>query len=209
MVAAALSLAPIAYTAQAATVGATVGAESSQRINIYAVDVGVTQFLNAVSVAAGVKIDVSDAVNGRIRRQDFKGPLNEVLDVLSTYSGLEWFRFNNVYYVSQSSEATSRVVRFGNLVPERAAEALEAAGIDSTVLSQTVMSGGEAIVLTGPPKLVAFAEVIIESIPDEQPLAERKHHIRERRGTVLTIEPVLLTAKPAGVQGSEKQGESN
>jgi hypothetical protein len=161
---------------------------AEKRSNFFVVDSNLSSVLDALKEFSDARIDFTDEVRGRVQRRDFDGTLPEILDALAISHDLEWFHFNGAYYVSQSREAISRIVRLGNLPVASLEAAMKGAGLTSDTLSTTTTSNGEAIVLTGPPKLVAFAEVIIESIPDAQLTATPVKQIRIRRGSGMTVE---------------------
>lgn len=168
-----------------------------QVLDVFVVESDVHSVIEALKSYSGERINLTDKVRGRVRQKSLSGGVADILDGLAFTHDLEWFYFNNVYYVSHGSEAISRVVRLGTLSTERVDVAISGAGLVSDALDTVTTPNGEAIVLTGPPKLVAFAEIIIESIPDIQPIVEPATTIRIRRAGSLHYEPAFEESEEA------------
>lgn len=169
----------------------------AQVLDVYIVESDVHSVIEALKSFSGERINLTDKVRGRVQQRSLSGEVAEILDGLAFTHDLEWFYFNNVYYVSHGSEAISRVVRLGTLSTDRVDAAISGAGLVSDALDTVTTPNGEAIVLTGPPKLVAFAEIIIESIPDIQPIVEPATMIRIRRAGSLHFEPAFEESEEA------------
>lgn len=167
---------------------AEAGNAPSNEYEFFVVSSSIGQFADTLIGATGARIELSDGVRARLSRQRLTGDLGQVLDQLAAEYELDWFVFNNVYYVSSSRESTVRVIRPGHLGFDDVQSALSDAGLMSAKLSLLKAANGEAVVLSGPPKLLALAEVVIESIPDT-PRATNAG-LRVRRANQLSIEPV-------------------
>lgn len=135
-----------------------------QRLQV--LDMRLNIFVRSLSNLFKARIELSDGVRGRIRHESFQGSLDDILDKVNTNYGTEWFRFNNVYYVSMRAENTTRVIRLGKLSPDRVLSILDESGLLSPALQTLVTLEGDAIALTGPRQMVAFAEAVIEGIPE-------------------------------------------
>jgi hypothetical protein len=112
-----------------------------------------------------LRLDLSDAVHGTLFDRRLTGTRDVVLETATTDLGLDWFIFNGVLYVSNSTEALTRIVRMGDLEPEKVMTALADSGLATDRLNVEPSAGGTALALSGPPKLLALAEAIIEGIP--------------------------------------------
>jgi len=144
----------------------------------------VSAFLNGLSRDSGVRIAASQGVRGRIIDRRLTGSISDILDDIAAGMDLDWFRFNDIYYVSGRSEATARMTRLGDLDSEDALSALEAAGLLMDRYSVSVTAEGSAIALAGPPQYLAFAESVIEAIPSEiiEPREIEERSVVVRRG---------------------------
>jgi hypothetical protein len=121
--------------------------------------------LETVAKESGLRIALSDNVKGVLRNLRATGTTAEVLDAVCANLGLDWFAFNGIIHVSTRSEATTRMVKLGDLVPEQAVDALSAAGLPLTKLEVRPTSIDNVLAMSGPPELLAIAEAVIEGIP--------------------------------------------
>lgn len=113
----------------------------------------------------GLRLDMSDRVRGTIAEFRLSGTRDEVLATAAEQLGLDWFAFNGALYVSDRSEALIRIVRLGDLKPEKVIAVLRNSGLPADRLNIEPAAEGTALALSGPPKLLALAEAIIEGIP--------------------------------------------
>jgi hypothetical protein len=112
-----------------------------------------------------LRLDLSDGVHGTLSDRRLTGTREEVLEAAAKDLGLDWFIFNGVLYVSDGTEALTRIVRMGDLKPEKVMTVLAESGLETERLDVESSAGGTALALSGPPKLLALAEAIIEGIP--------------------------------------------
>ena len=113
----------------------------------------------------GLRLDLSDGVHGTLSDRRLIGTRDEVLEAATKDLGLDWFIFNGVLYVSDRTEALTRIVRMGDLKPEKVMTVLADSGLATERLDIESSASGTALALSGPPKLLALAEAMIEGIP--------------------------------------------
>lgn len=135
----------------------------------YVVRQPVSQFLDQLEQDTGVQIDVSARIPGTIIATSVEGDVEAVLSTLSRRFGFHWFFFNNVYYISPVSEGEMRLVRLNDISSAMAQQALADAGLLSDRFPVIEAAQGKAIALTGPPKMLALSEAIIESLVPDAP----------------------------------------
>ncbi|TLP55332.1 hypothetical protein FEE96_22935 [Parasedimentitalea maritima] len=175
--------------------GTSVAAITSQEelrgatVQIKVIDSRVQELLQLVSTLTEEQVEISSAVNTRLTSTNYHGTIRDVLTQLSREAKIEWFQFNGIYYVSDTSETTSRIIRLSKMSYDEAARLLSEAGITASSLRKIEVADGAAIVLTGPPKLIAFGEAIIQSLPADTVPLKKQSLIRIRRGTEIEIEP--------------------
>ncbi len=122
----------------------------------------------------GMRSVVSDKVFGSITGMRLSGNRDEVLDAVAAKLGLDWFAYNEVLYISNRSEALTRIVRLEGPKVEKVMTVLLESGLPLGKLKITPASANMALSLSGPPKLLALAEVMIEGIPPEPTQATEK-----------------------------------
>lgn len=195
------SLATSIHVAKAAVLGLSLAlpftgtADASQpqgsdgkAVHIDVINAKLPELLLIIANLTEEQVEVSAAVNTRLSATQYRGNIRDVLQQLSQEENLEWFAFNGVYYVSDASETTSRLIRLSNASYGEATRLLRDAGIGSDSLKKVEVADGAAIVLTGPPKLIAFGEAIIHSLPAAPALSNKTPQIRIRRGTAVEVE---------------------
>lgn len=176
-----------------ASIEAPVGTSdrSESPIDYLIISQRIQELLTMVERDTGMRIAASEAVRGRVRNLRISGTVAGFLDKIGRRHDLDWFEFGGTYHVSARSEATLRLLRLGKLDPERAKLALENAGLDLTRFPVRHAADRAALSLSGPPRMLAIAEAIIESIPETaDPVAPADKTVRVRRGTEMTLQPV-------------------
>lgn len=174
------------------------------------VDQDVSNFLTQLARDAGVRLLVSNEVTGRINDLHVKGELWDVIEIIANGQDLDWFVFNGTVNVSSRGEAKTRVIRLGDLPVGRVQAALEKAGLQPERFGLRDTAQGSAISLSGPPRFLAIAEAIIETIPNAAPpeLAPVRM-VRMRRGNVMTLEPIVggfVSADQSGSSAPSAEG---
>jgi len=125
----------------------------------------VQTLLETVASEADLRLSLSNEVKGVVRKLQTSGKTSDVLDTISANMGLEWFTFNGIIYVSARKEATTRMVRLGDLTPEQAITAIGESGLPLSKVETLPTSVDNVLAISGPPELLAIAEAVIESIP--------------------------------------------
>lgn len=141
-------------------------------------------FFEILARDTGQRLDLDPKVGGTLTGLRLTGTLDQVMEKAAAPLGLDWFAFNGVLYVSDQSAALTRLVRLGDLDPKRVIAVLDDSGFPTDRMAIKPSSDASALALSGPPKLLALAEAMIEGIPPERiaDVAERRK-ITLRRGT--------------------------
>jgi hypothetical protein len=137
----------------------------SRQQDYYVVLQPVQTLLETVAGEARLRLSYSDDVKGVVRKLRATGSTSEVLDAITDSMGLDWFTFNGIIYISSRTEATTRLVRLGDLTPSQAITAVGEAGLPLDRVEMHPTSVDNILALSGPPELLAIAEAVIESIP--------------------------------------------
>lgn len=161
-------------------------------VEYYVVDQSVPSFFALLAQETGARLLVSDDVGGRVRDLYLQGELREVIERVARAQDLDWFVFGDVVHISARNEVKTRVIRLGDLPIATVRAALADAGLQIERFGLRKTAQGTAIALSGPPRFLAVAEAIIETIPASAPpeLTPIKM-VRMRRGNVMTLEPVV------------------
>lgn len=160
-----------------------------RKIDYRVVNLRAADFFALLAQDVGLRVDISGKVTGRLRNVRISGTTADVLDQISNMLSLDWFEFNGVIYISSREQATTRIIRLGDLTADDTYDALEESGLKLARYPIQVASEGTALAISGPPKMLALAEAVIESIPPA-PIAARNvaspKTVIERRGIQTT-----------------------
>lgn len=149
----------------------------------------VAAFLEMLARDRDVRLTLTDRVRGTIAGMRLSGSVSEILDNLAEAHALDWFAFNGVIHVSARGEATTRLIRLGDLDSDHAIDILDEAGLALDRYPVRATAERSTVAISGPPRMLAVAEAVIESIPRRQaagpaPRATRRM-ITVRRGNVV------------------------
>lgn len=124
-----------------------------------------TALFEMIARDVGMRLDLSSKVHGVLAGIRLTGSSDGILDDATNKLGLDWFAFNGVIYVSSRPEAMTRIVRLGNLKSGKVLTVLTESGLAVDRLDIKPSADGTSLALSGPPKLLALAEAMIEGIP--------------------------------------------
>ncbi len=173
------------------------------------VDQRVTDLFSMIERDTGIRILWTDAVRGRVQRRSVTGPVVTALKRLAASQDLDLFVFSGTIYVSAKSEATLRMVRLNGIEKDRAISALSKAGLEFAQDDLRETADGSALTFTGPPRMLALAEAIVENIPPAtSPVHPAASTVRVRRGVQVQYETIMeKRATPSSQTEAETRPE--
>ncbi|MEJ6402706.1 hypothetical protein [Yoonia sp. 2307UL14-13] len=136
----------------------------------------------------GQRIVVAPGVRGRVSQIDLSGSAEEMIAAVAQQNDLEWFSYDEAFYVSRSTEATTRLIPLEGLTSEVARQSLDESGLLSPTARINSVADGNALSISGPPEYVALAEAILKvtGAPSEE--ASEQSVVRVRRGMNTSLE---------------------
>lgn len=157
----------------------------------YIIDQRLPEVFQMLERDTGVQIHITGAVSGRVRRARLDGSVEEVVEQLASEHSLVFFVHGSTIYVSEADKSTMRLVNIDGLSDERISTALTETGLHFSPDDMRLSSNEAILTLKGPPRKLAFAEAVIESLPDDS-IAPRSlmRTVRIRRGVESYDEPV-------------------
>ena len=167
----------------------------------FVVEQRVSDFLRFMGRHTNTRFDLSERVEGLIRKRYLSGNVDDIVHDLADHFDLDMFEFNGVVYLSKKDESLTRMVRVGALNTDDVRTALTEIGMEFDKFPVSDAADGTAVVISAPPKLLAISEVVIENLPNQ---IEIQPQIRIRRGTHLNLEPLPNSE----TDGTPTQGES-
>jgi len=163
----------------------------SRQGDYFVINQPLSEFLQMFARDLNLRVDVSPALRGTIRNKAYSGSFAAVLGKVAQVYAVDWFRFNDVYYVSARSEATTRLTRLGALDASEAISILSESGLVMERYPVNQVAGQSTLALSGPPKLLALAEAIVEAMPGKpSAITTAVPTIVVRRGTEKGLEEI-------------------
>lgn len=189
---------------------AQTAATSEKTVEYKVVDQRIGDLLAMIERDTGLRIRASEAVRGRVQNRTLSGPVVAALTSLAAAHNLDVFEFGGTVHVSAREETALRLVRLNSVTKDRAMAALDEAGLRFDPNDVREAASGTALSLTGPPRMLAIAEAIVESIPPTARVASS--NIRVRRGVSVELEPVNGAApvsQKADIKGAPETQADN
>lgn len=151
----------------------------------FVVEQRVSDFLHFLGRHTNTRVDLSDHVEGIIRKRYLSGNVDDIVHDLANHFDLDMFEFNGVLYLSKKDESLTRMIRVGALNTDDIRTALTDIGMEFDKFPVSDAADGTAVVISAPPKLLAISEVVIENLPKQ---IEIQSQIKIRRGINLNLE---------------------
>src|SRR5258707_7934058 len=150
-----------------ALVGPTLGADLPLPPGPYTylvIDQDVKGVLIEFGRNAGLPVNVSDQVKGRLRGQIPTATAREFLDGLCESYGLVWYFDGTALHVSAKTEVRSELVSIGELSPDEATKQLSALGISDTRFPVRTMEDTGVLSVSGPPAFLSRVRQMFTAI---------------------------------------------
>lgn len=128
--------------------------------------------LETTAKQANLPVSIFGDIDKKVENQALKGSVQDVLELLATEYQLDWFFYNRVIHVSNRVDSATRVIKIKNAAAGKIRNILKTAGLPVERFEPRTLDGGESVVLSGPPRFVAVAEVLLEQANLTQPPVE-------------------------------------
>jgi hypothetical protein len=196
MVALAVTLDGTIAVAQGSDEPAVLGAQS-QSLDYLVINQPIADVFAMIERDTGLRIMTTEAVRGRIEQHRLTGPTETALRKLAVQQDLDLFVYNGTVHVSARSEAALRLVGLDGIPADRAKAALEQAGLNFAPDTLRIASDGNSLSLSGPPRMLAIAEAVIEGLPPIGAIPPQVASVRVRRAGQLQVETIGQPQPPS------------
>ncbi len=105
-----------------------------------------------------LRIELSDAVKGRVRGRVTTASPRRFLDALAANYGLDWYYDGFKLYVTASSEDASKFITMPRDLSEAFRNALNSGGISDSRFPLRGLAGTDSVIVSGPPHFVDLVE---------------------------------------------------
>lgn len=128
------------------------------------VDQDLPELLGDLGSQLGVRVQVSQAVRGRVRGRLPPAPPAAFLERLAAIHGFDWYFDGATLFVSGPSEAVTRVLPLGPVPLPGLAQVLDELGISDPRWPLRASSGAGLVFAGGPPRYVALIEQALDAL---------------------------------------------
>jgi type III secretion protein C len=133
--------------------------------NYIVVDQDLREVLQQFSANTGLKVALSDKVQGRVR-----GPLpsmlpRQFLDNLAQQFGLEWVYDGSIISVSLASEARTEMLALRDISFHALKDGLSSAGLLDPRYQFRPIMNGHVVLVSGPPRYISLVRDGLAAIP--------------------------------------------
>ena len=135
-----------------------------EKYTITARTMPVREALETFGVAEGIPVIMSDAVSGTFSGNFSEMPASEFLDRLATVHNLSWYYDGAAIYVTGAGEMLSTLIDLKYMKADEVQSMLRELGVEDDRFPIKTASGGELMMVSGPPRYVTLiAEMIAKA----------------------------------------------
>lgn len=139
--------------------------------NYVVVDQDVRTVLTQFGANTGLRIALSDAVQGRVHGRTPAAPARDVLAGLAQSFGLDWYYDGAVIWVSAASEAETHILPLQGVSFARLRNGLAAADLLDRRFGLKAGVGPDIAIVSGPPRYVAMIKQAVAALAADKPAA--------------------------------------
>ena len=130
-----------------------------------------------------LRLDLSDAVKGRVRgRTSIMSP-RQFLDALAAEYGFDWYYDGSKLHVTPNSEAVTKIISLPHDLFEPLNNALASGGIADPRLPLRELAGTNSVIVSGPPRFVDLVEQAAAALKPPAQEAGKPDYVVIYRGT--------------------------
>ena len=122
------------------------------------VDQDLRDVLTEVTQQSGLRLNLSEAVHGRVRGRLPPAPFSVILDQLAKTYGFDWYYDGGVLYVSAASEAQGKMLPLGPVDLSQLTRSLDTLGISDPRWPLRGSADAKVAIVDGPPRYVQLVE---------------------------------------------------
>ncbi len=132
------------------------------------VDQDLTGVLTGLAEQVGLRINISKAVQGRVRGRTPPSTAQEMLDHLAALYGFDWYCDGHTLYVSSFSEAATKVLPLGAVNDAELLRTLDQLGIADSRWPIRIADSHDVIIVNGPPSYVLLVDQTLAALAQRQ-----------------------------------------
>jgi type III secretion protein C len=129
-----------------------------------AMEQNLKQILDELAFQAGVPIQVSRTVDGKIKKRRIDGKLSSVLDSLSREYNLIWFSDGGSIYIDRADESITQVFKLQGVTKKKVEDALDRFAFINVRDKVMIGDDGSYVRVTGPDSMNKLVETAISTL---------------------------------------------
>ena len=134
--------------------------------NYTVIDQDLRDVLRQFGANLGLRVTVSDAVQGRVRGRKVTLPPAAFLDELAKEFGFDWYYDGYTLFVTANNESVTKAINLGGEGFTTLQDNLKALGIADDRFQLRPLPGGDAVLVAGPPRYVELVEQALTKPPE-------------------------------------------
>ena len=147
----------------------------AERYDYVVVDQDLRAVLQQFGVNTGLRVALSDKVQGRVHGPLPSVPPREFLSNLAQEFGLDWTYDGSIIWVTAASEVQTQMLPMQGVGFEKLRVSLSSAGLLEPRFQFRPAANGDVAVVSGPPRYIAVIQQALnalaaEKVPPQQPL---------------------------------------
>ena len=148
-----------------------VAAEPSWPAGIYSyvvVEQDLRDVLQQFGINNGLKIALSDKVQGSVHGPLPAEPPRQFLDRLAQQFGLEWVYDGSIISISSDAEAKTEMIALRDVPFSKLHDGLANAGLLDPRYQFKPIMGGQIALVSGPPRYISIVQDVLAALPKEK-----------------------------------------
>lgn len=137
---------------------------SDAQVTYSVVDQDLRDVLTEVVRQSGRRLNLSDAVHGRVQGRLAPAPLGPFLDRLARTYGLDWYFDGGAIWVSAASETTNKMLPLQSADPAQLEHTLDALAISDQRWPLRISPDAKVLIVDGPPRYLQLVEQTIDEL---------------------------------------------
>lgn len=137
------------------------------------VDQDLRTVLTQFGANTGLRIALSEAVQGRVHGRTPAAPARDILNGLAQSFGFDWYYDGAVIWVSAASEAETHILPLQGVSFARLRSGLTAADLLDRRFQLKAGIGPDIAIVSGPPRYIAMVKQAVAALSADKPTAPK------------------------------------
>lgn len=137
---------------------------ADQALTYHVVDQDVGGVIAGIAAQLGVRVDVSNGVQGEVHGRLPDGTVRATLDRLASLYRFDWYFDGQTLFATSMAQAQTKVLPLGAVPADDLLQTLAAFGVSDQRWPVRISRAGDMAYVSGPPRLVGMAENVLSAL---------------------------------------------